>query len=57
LTSYIFVSDIFVTLFLIAVLSDLSVLMTTWTIHHQQGSCLPQPSLVVVVLTAHTSRW
>jgi hypothetical protein len=42
--------------FLISVLSDLSVLVTTRPIHHLQVSCLPRPALLVVVLLAHTNR-
>jgi len=42
--------------FLISVLSDLLVLMSTGPINHWQVSCLPQPALVVVVLPAHTNK-
>jgi len=42
--------------FLISVLSDLLVLMTTYSINHWQLSYLPQPALVVVGLLAHTNK-
>jgi hypothetical protein len=42
--------------FLISVLSDLLVLMSTGPINHWQVSCLPQPALVVVVLLAHANK-
>ena len=42
--------------FLFSVLSDLSVFMTTIPIYYSQVSFLTQPSLVMVVLTAHTNR-
>jgi hypothetical protein len=43
-------------IFLISVLSDLLVWMTTGPIHHWQVSCLPQPAWVVVVLLAYTIK-
>jgi hypothetical protein len=44
-------------IFLISVLSDLLVLMSTGPINHWQVSCLPQPALVVAGLLAHTNKW
>jgi len=40
----------------ISVLSDLSVLMTTWPIQHWQLSRLLQPAMVLVVLLAYTNK-
>jgi hypothetical protein len=45
----------FLKFFLISVLLDLSVLVTTLPIHHLQVSCFPRPAFVVVVLLAHTN--
>ena len=46
----------FFNFFLIPVLSDLLVWMSTGPIHHWQVSCLPQPAWVVVGLLGHISK-
>jgi hypothetical protein len=46
----------FLKFFLISVLSNLLVLMSTGPINHWQVSCLPQPALVVDGLLAHSNK-